>query len=567
MSGTRGTDEGRAGVDALLTLVRSGEVDAVVVWRLDRLAREMLPYAEVVGTLDRYRVPLFSLHEDFNNTTPTGRLHRNLGAVLAAHERDVIRERTMRGRAARALDGWTGGSPPFGFRIDRTQRVAQLVICDTESATMREMVRCLLDERMTTKQTARHLSALESAERERIINAGEPEPARWPWTPRTSTRWTYSVVRSQLRYHRGLSGTWTFRRSDGPDIEVKVPELITPERHEALRRRLAENAADPPSRVGRYLLGGGRLVSECGSAMYGVPRTRREQCAKHDVYCCQRRAIDGADACGCRRLDVTELDESVWDELVRLLTDADRLQQLAGLTRQAVGAHEATEADDVRALDRRIARLERDIATQIPALLRAGMDANAVALATNDLQADLDATRERRAQVLRWSAQNIERSSRAASLVQLAETAQRSLLNPTPELQAHVVELLDLRVTVTGSRIANHATGRARFEKAAAVAAHRSPVRPVIASAAGPSSASPGSCPKHRASGGRTLHGTRSPSSHPDRPEAPSGHGAQVGRAVSFSGGVVRRVRRTRRGLRAPRWRPTCGCGSCHSPW
>jgi DNA invertase Pin-like site-specific DNA recombinase len=95
----------------LLALLRPG--DTLVVWRLDRLGRNLAHLVQTVTTLGEREVGFVSLTEAIDTTTPAGRLLFGIMASLAQFERDLIQERTMAGLAAARARGKVGGRPPI----------------------------------------------------------------------------------------------------------------------------------------------------------------------------------------------------------------------------------------------------------------------------------------------------------------------------------------------------------------------------------------------------------------------------------------------------------------------
>lgn len=104
-----GKFEARPALDDLLDQVRPG--DTVVVWRLDRLGRNLRHLIDVVQGLQQRDVAFVSLTEQIDTSTPGGRLIFHVFGALAEFERDLIRERTQAGLAAARARGRTGGRP------------------------------------------------------------------------------------------------------------------------------------------------------------------------------------------------------------------------------------------------------------------------------------------------------------------------------------------------------------------------------------------------------------------------------------------------------------------------
>jgi DNA invertase Pin-like site-specific DNA recombinase len=95
----------------LLEAARRREVDAVLVWRLDRWGRSL---ADLVATLEELAdlgVGFVSLTEALDMTTATGRAMAGLLAVFAQFEHDLLRERVRAGLAEARLNGKRLGRP------------------------------------------------------------------------------------------------------------------------------------------------------------------------------------------------------------------------------------------------------------------------------------------------------------------------------------------------------------------------------------------------------------------------------------------------------------------------
>ena len=93
----------------LLDNARKG--DAVIVWKLDRLARSLRQLIDTAVLLNERGVELHSLTENINTTTPSGKLTFHLFASLAEFERDILRQRVNAGLKAARRRGRAGGRP------------------------------------------------------------------------------------------------------------------------------------------------------------------------------------------------------------------------------------------------------------------------------------------------------------------------------------------------------------------------------------------------------------------------------------------------------------------------
>jgi DNA invertase Pin-like site-specific DNA recombinase len=105
--------DARPGLDQALKAMRSG--DTLVVWKLDRLGRDLRHLVNMVHDLTHRGICLKVLAgagAAIDTTTPAGKLTFGIFAALAEFERELISERTKAGLASARARGRKGG-PPF----------------------------------------------------------------------------------------------------------------------------------------------------------------------------------------------------------------------------------------------------------------------------------------------------------------------------------------------------------------------------------------------------------------------------------------------------------------------
>jgi DNA invertase Pin-like site-specific DNA recombinase len=114
----------RPGLRAALALCTNGDVDGIVVAKLDRLSRSVVDFASVLETARRrgFNVSVIDLGLDLS--TPQGELVGNVIASVAQWERRIIGERTREALAAKRSDGVRLGRPPT-----LPSQVVQRIVC------------------------------------------------------------------------------------------------------------------------------------------------------------------------------------------------------------------------------------------------------------------------------------------------------------------------------------------------------------------------------------------------------------------------------------------------------
>ncbi len=132
----------RPALKRLLTDIAARRIDAVVVYKVDRLTRSLSDFAKIVEVFDAHGVSFVSITQAFNTTTSMGRLTLNVLLSFAQFEREVTGERICDKIAASKKKGlWMGGLPSLGYDVkDR-----KLVVNEAEAATVRMIFRRYLE--------------------------------------------------------------------------------------------------------------------------------------------------------------------------------------------------------------------------------------------------------------------------------------------------------------------------------------------------------------------------------------------------------------------------------------
>ena len=108
----------RPGLQQLLEDIREGLVDVIVVYKIDRLSRSLVDFANLVALFDEQQVTFVSVTQAFNTTTSMGRLTLNILLSFAQFERELAGERVRDKIAASRQRGiWMGGVPPLGYDV------------------------------------------------------------------------------------------------------------------------------------------------------------------------------------------------------------------------------------------------------------------------------------------------------------------------------------------------------------------------------------------------------------------------------------------------------------------
>ena len=130
--GFPGGNMDRPALQRLLADIEAGQVDSIVVYKLDRFSRSLLDFAKMMETLDKHQVAFVSITQQFSTGISMGRLVLNVLLSFAQFEREIIAERTRDKIAATRRKGkWTGGTPILGYDVDPH---ANRLVVNTEEA-------------------------------------------------------------------------------------------------------------------------------------------------------------------------------------------------------------------------------------------------------------------------------------------------------------------------------------------------------------------------------------------------------------------------------------------------
>lgn len=108
----------RPGAQRVLDLARRKEIQAVIVYKLDRMFRSTVDALETTKQFDKLGVAFHSIQETLDTQSAMGKFFFTLTAALAEMERGIIAERTTAALQHKKARGEkTGGDVPFGYDL------------------------------------------------------------------------------------------------------------------------------------------------------------------------------------------------------------------------------------------------------------------------------------------------------------------------------------------------------------------------------------------------------------------------------------------------------------------
>jgi DNA invertase Pin-like site-specific DNA recombinase len=301
----------RPGLVRLLADIAAGQIDIVVVYKVDRLTRSLLDFSKLVEAFDKAGVSFVSVTQSFNTTTSMGRLTLNMLLSFAQFEREVTAERIRDKIAASKQRGmWMGGTPPIGYRPDGRS----LAIVEEEA----ELVRNLFS-RYLALGSVRALQ-------EQLAAEGTCQPLRTNLSGRRFGG--VSFLRSQL--YKLLNNPLYIGRIRHRDQTYpgKHPEIIDKHLWERVQASLAENTQGEqlaPSITDPSLLAG-KLFDAAGQPLVATHANKgkvryRYYVSRHLQHGSKTPGTDAAERPTGLRVPAREVEPLVIDAIRRRLND------------------------------------------------------------------------------------------------------------------------------------------------------------------------------------------------------------------------------------------------------
>src|SRR6185437_15895314 len=240
----------RPALQRLLADVAARKIEALVVYKVDRLTRSLSDFAKIVEIFDANAVSFVSVTQAFNTTTSMGRLTLNVLLSFAQFEREVTGERIRDKIAASKKKGlWMGGVVPLGYRLEEQK----LYVNDDEAATVR-LIFDLYLELGSIRALQRELKRRDIRTRVRTLASGEKVGG---------VHLTNGPLSHILR-NRHYLGEINHHRRSWPG---EHPAIIDPETFETVQGRLQEQRLARVTRLKSRALLRGKLFNEAGERL------------------------------------------------------------------------------------------------------------------------------------------------------------------------------------------------------------------------------------------------------------------------------------------------------------
>lgn len=282
-AGYSGKNTDRPAFQEMMNRIRMNEFTHVLVWKIDRISRNLLDFAEMYEELQSLRVTFVSKNEQFDTSTAIGEAMLKIILVFAELERNMTSERVTATMISRANSGqWNGGRIPFGYSYDSESKTFSIL--ENEAAICIELKDLYLKNKSLVF-TARALNEKDYKTRSGV-----------DWTP--TSVWIIASSPFYAGIYRYNRYKGTENRTINPEDEwVMVkdhhPAIFTLEEHELMCNTLKNNSRNLENTSGRihsantiHVFQGIAYCGKCRNKMVSTPGRKHTDGYRSSNYSC-----------------------------------------------------------------------------------------------------------------------------------------------------------------------------------------------------------------------------------------------------------------------------------------
>jgi DNA invertase Pin-like site-specific DNA recombinase len=274
-----------------------GQIDSIVVYKIDRLSRSLMDFVKMVDVFDQHKVTFVSITQSFNTTTSMGRLTLNILLSFAQFEREVIGERIRDKFAASRKKGmWMGGCPPFGYDVVNRK----LIINPHEAKIVREIFESFTQTQCCT-EIVRNLRTKGQTTKEWETQTGQIHEGR-----PIHKQYIYRILNNRVYLGEAVHKDKTFPGEHKAIIDPPLWEEAQRILALSPRTRGNINRGRQPA-----LLRGFVRCGCCGSAMSPSSTSIRSRGQSYRYYVCVSSIREGSKSCSIRSIPANELERAV----------------------------------------------------------------------------------------------------------------------------------------------------------------------------------------------------------------------------------------------------------------
>lgn len=269
-AGYSGGTTDRPAYQDMMNRIKMGEFTHLIVWKIDRISRNLRDFSDMYDELKKYNVTFISRNEQFDTSTAMGEAMLKIILVFAELERKLTGERVFSVMISRAQKGlWNGATVPLGYEWDPETKFPRP--CDKEA----KIVQYIFDQYEEIKSTTKVAKKLN------IENI--PTKRNGTWTPRTvGSILTNPFYIGTYRYNTKTKKTRRWKdKSEWVVLENNHQAIVNTEQFERVSQIIQNNYKGDKnyqrSSTNVHILSGLASCHKCGKKMHsGLDRARKD---------------------------------------------------------------------------------------------------------------------------------------------------------------------------------------------------------------------------------------------------------------------------------------------------
>ena len=322
-AGYSGKNTARPAYQKMMAQIRQGNFTHLLVWKIDRISRNLLDFAEMYQELKKLDVTFVSKNEQFDTSTAIGEAMLKIILVFAELERNMTSERVTATMINRASNGvWNGGRVPYGYSYDKDTQTFSL---DPSENSIYNLLVETYETSKSVVYTSRKLNDL--GYRSRYGNLWSPIAV---WTILRSP-WYKGIYR--YNYYKIPGRAAIKDESEWVVVENHHPASITPERFDKIQETLDRNARfrnAPGRKITKkttHVFAGLVLCADCGSAFTASPGKRHVSGYHPSKYGCSNARKTSA--CHAKYTSDVVLGEFLLNYILNILNAQKNVDEIS----------------------------------------------------------------------------------------------------------------------------------------------------------------------------------------------------------------------------------------------
>ncbi len=318
--GFTGANTDRPALQRLIDNIKEGNINCVVVYKVDRLSRSLLDFTQLLEFFEQNHVTFVSVTQHFNTNSSMGRLTLNILLSFAQFEREIISERTRdKMGAAKKKGRFIGGRPPLGYDLDTKNH--KLVLNPNEAKIVKETFDLYLEIQSLHKVA-------------RILNEKEYKTKQFTSAKGSKfggIQFTNSGVQLIIR-NVLYAGKVKYQNELYDGQHEAVISLETFQKAQAILENNRREIHIPHKKPVSSLLSRLLRCKSCDCSMFSIYTLKRGR--KYHYYLCSKAQKRGYHSCPTRLLSAEHTENKVIELIKTVLNNDGALKEILNAVNQ-----------------------------------------------------------------------------------------------------------------------------------------------------------------------------------------------------------------------------------------